>query len=553
MRSNRRKFLKTSAASAASFQIVPRYVIGGQGHTPPSETYGAALIGCGGRGPGTYEPMVRKLIFFILALFFNAISCAAQKTGENFREKESRPNVLIFFIDDLGWSDLGCYGSEFHLTPNIDRLAASGLKFNSAYSSSSVCSPTRSSLMTGKHPVRFGITDWIGASQKRRILVTPKNNSFLPKKEVTLAEVFKGSGYETAYFGKWHLGSRDEDHPSFHGFNYHRGVNKVGSPGSYYYPFRRNKKLPKKPLQPSDIPNFSNAPKDSYLTDLLSQEAADFIGKKSKNPFFAILSHYSVHTPIQARELDAKKYRQRMNKIDISAEIKTRKERESTTRISQNNPEYAAMVESVDRSVGRVMNKLKEVGIIENTLVIFTSDNGGLSTLQRNLRSGPASCLPLRAGKGWLYEGGIKIPTIISWPGKIAPDSLSDTPITTCDIYPTLLTSAGLINKSNQSFDGVDLTPLFKNKELKERSLFWHFPHYHGSGNRPSSSIRKGLFKLIRWYEDGSEELYNLKTDLSEENDLSKVNASKRAELSNELSHWLKSSGAHLPEMNQNN
>ena len=204
MRSNRRKFLKTSAASAASLQIVPRHVIGGQGHTSPSETYGAALIGCGGRG--TYEPMVLKLIFFILALFFNVISYASQKTGENFREKESRPNVLIFFIDDLGWSDLGCYGSEFHLTPNIDRLAASGLKFNSAYSSSSVCSPTRSSLMTGKHPVRFGITDWIGASQKRRILVTPKNNSFLPKKEVTLAEVFKGSGYETAYFGKWHLG-----------------------------------------------------------------------------------------------------------------------------------------------------------------------------------------------------------------------------------------------------------------------------------------------------------------------------------------------------------
>jgi len=497
--------------------------------------------------------MTYKIIVLILALFFNVISYAAQKNGEDLTGKDSKPNVLIFFIDDLGWSDLACYGSKFHLTPNIDRLAASGLKFNSAYSSSSVCSPTRSSMMTGKHPVRFGITDWIGASQKRRILVTPKNSSFLPKKEVTLAEVFKESGYETAYFGKWHLGTRDEDHPSFHGFDYHRGVNKVGSPGSYYYPFRRNKKLPKKPLQPSDIPNFSNAPKDSYLTDLLSQEAADFIGKNSKKPFFAILSHYSVHTPIQARELDAKKYRQRMNEMGISAEIKTRNEKESTTRMSQNNPEYAAMVESVDRSVGRVMNKLKELDLIENTIVVFTSDNGGLSTLQRNLRSGPASCLPLRAGKGWLYEGGIKIPTIISWPSQITPGTLSDTPITTCDIYPTLLTATGLIDKSNQSVDGVDLTPLFEDKELKERSLFWHFPHYHGSGNRPSSSIRKGSFKLIRWYQDGSEELYNLDTDISEENDLSKVNASKRIEIPNELSRWLKSSGAKLPAVNKNN
>ena len=392
---------------------------------------------------------------------------------------------------------MGCYGSKYHLTPNIDKLASSGLKFKAAYSSSSVCSPTRSSLMTGKHPVRFGITDWIGASQKRRILITPKNHSFLPKEEITLAEVFKSSGYQTAYFGKWHLGGRNEDHPSFHGFDYHRGVNRAGSPGSYYYPFRRNNKLPKIPLKPTDIPDFSDANKNSYLTDLISIEATKYIESNADKPFFTVLSHYSVHTPIQAIKADSEKYRKRLDDTGTANKIKTRPEKNAITRITQNNPEYAAMVESVDRSVGRVMRKLNELDLLKKTIIIFTSDNGGLSTLQKNLRVGPASCLPLRAGKGWLYEGGIRVPTIISWPGRVIPGSVSDIPITTCDVYPTLLNVAGLESNPKQHLDGVDLSPIFKGLKLHDRSLFWHFPHYHGSGNRPSSSIRKGSYKLI--------------------------------------------------------
>ena len=499
--------------------------------------------------------MIDKYILFILGLSFIALPKAFGNTKESndIDSKVEKTNVVVFFIDDLGWSDLGCYGSKYHLTPNIDKLASSGLKFKAAYSSSSVCSPTRSSLMTGKHPVRFGITDWIGASQKRRILVTPKNHSFLPKEENTLAEVFKSSGYQTAYFGKWHLGARDEDHPSFHGFDYHRGVNRAGSPGSYYYPFRRNKKLPKIPLKPTDIPDFSDVKKNSYLTDLLSIEVTKYIESNADKPFFTILSHYSVHTPIQTIKADSEKYRKRLDEIGIATEIKTRPEKNAITRITQNNPEYAAMIESVDRSVGRVMQKLDELDLLKKTIIIFTSDNGGLSTLQRNLRSGPASCLPLRAGKGWLYEGGIRVPTIISWPGRIIPGSVSDIPITTCDVYPTLLKVAGLKSKTKQHLDGLDLSPIFKGSKLQDRPLFWHFPHYHGSGNLPSSSIRKGSYKLIRWYEDGSEELYDISIDDSEKNDISEKNPEKKTELSNELSNWLKSSGAKIPVFNKDN
>ena len=264
---------------------------------------------------------------------------------------EKRPNIIFFLIDDLGWSDLGCYGSKYHLTPNIDKLAAGGIRFSQAYSASPVCSPTRSAVMTGKNPARLGITDWIGASQKFRVLVTPKNTKALPQNELTFAESLNKSGYATAYFGKWHLGADDKDHPSSQGFEYHRGVNRAGSPGSYYYPFKRNKNS-----SATNVPDFDSVDKDSYLTDLLAEEASKFIEKKKDVPFLLMLSHYSVHTPIQARKNDSNRYKDRMKDIGLSSKISIKKEKYGNTRMTQNNPDYAAMVESVDRSVGKVLD-----------------------------------------------------------------------------------------------------------------------------------------------------------------------------------------------------
>ena len=459
---------------------------------------------------------------------------------------EKRTNIIFFLIDDLGWSDLGCYGSKYHLTPNIDKLAASGIRFTQAYSASPVCSPTRSAVMTGKNPARLGITDWIGASQKFRILVTPKNVKALPQNEVTFAEFLKKSGYATAYFGKWHLGADDKDHPSSQGFEYHRGVNRAGSPGSYHYPFKRNKNK-----TATDVPDFDSADKDSYLTDLLAEEASEFIEKKKDVPFLLMLSHYSVHTPIQARKNDSIRFKDRMKDIELSSKVTIKKERYGNTRMTQNNPDFAAMVESVDRSVGKVLGKLEELKIKDNTLVIFTSDNGGLSTLQNGRRPAPTSCLPLRAGKGWLYEGGIRVPAILAWPGVIDEGITIDEPIISTDFYPTILTAAGIKLDPSQHQDGLDLNVIFRDEGLPPRTLFWHYPHYHGSGNRPSSAIRKGNYKLIRWHEDGSEEMFNISKDISETIDIGSDQSAKREELSKDLSEWIKSSGARLPKLKE--
>ena len=476
----------------------------------------------------------------ITAVFFAAIiGFTSVAVGE-----ERKPNIVFFFIDDLGWSDLGCYGSQYHLTPNIDALAGRGMRFTDGYAACPVCSPTRAALMTGKFPARLGITDWIGAAQRRNILLTPANVAALPQEEITFAEVLGKAGYATAYFGKWHLGANDGDHPDTQGFNYHRGVNRAGAPGSYHYPFRRKNNPGGKPAA-HDVPDFGEAPKESYLTDLLADEAVEFIEKSKQDPFLLLLAHYSVHTPIQARGRDVAQYSDRLEKLGLPVKAGLRPEKYGHTRTTQNNPAFAAMVASVDRSVGKVLGKVRELGLEGETLVIFTSDNGGLSTLPAK-RKAPTSCLPLRAGKGWLYEGGVRVPTIVSWPGVTKPGSVSSVPVVTTDFYPTLLTAAGLPLRPAQHLDGVDLTPLLKGGALDPRALYWHYPHYHGSANRPSASIRKGDYKLVRWYEDGSEELFNLADDISETRDLAAGQGLKRGELAAELDRWLKSVKAKM-------
>ena len=480
--------------------------------------------------------MSATLTAFFFAFF---ILLASTVTGA-----ARKPNIVFFFIDDLGWSDLGCYGSKYHLTPNIDSLAGRGMRFTDGYAACPVCSPTRAALMTGKFPARLGITDWIGAGQRRNILSTPPNVAALPQTELTFAEVLGKAGYATAYFGKWHLGAGDGDHPKTQGFDYHRGVNRAGAPGSYHYPFSRKKK-PGGKLAASDVPDFTEAPEDSYLTDLLADAAVQFIEKSKDGPFLLFLSHYSVHTPIQARGQDVAQYTDRLKDIGLPIDVKLRPEKYGNTRMTQNNPAFAAMVASVDRSVGKVLGKLRELGLEGDTLVVFTSDNGGLSTRPAK-RVAPTSCLPLRAGKGWLYEGGVRVPTIVSWPGVTKPGSVSPVPVVTTDFYPTLLAAAGMPLRPAQHLDGVDLTPLLKGGNIGARNLYWHYPHYHGSANRPSASVRKGDYKLVRWYEDGTEELFNLADDLSETRNLADRQKSKRRELSADLDRWLKSVKAKM-------
>jgi arylsulfatase A-like enzyme len=361
---------------------------------------------------------------------------------------------------------------------------------------------------------------------------------------VTIGEALKAGGYKTAYFGKWHLGAEDRHHPEQQGFDYHRGVNRAGAPGSYFYPFSRGKG-PK--VGGSAVPDFAGAKPGDYLTDLLAGEAVKFVEENRDDPFFLFLAHYSIHTPIQAKPVHVKKYQQKLAARGGSAETSSRDERGyGTTRMDQDNPALAGMVESVDASVGRMLDKLEELGLSEKTVIIFTSDNGGLSTLQGD-RVGPGCTLPLRGGKGWMYEGGIRVPLIVKWPGVTKAGSTCAVPVVSTDFYPTLLEIAGLPARPEQHHDGLSLAGLLKGEgSLAREAIYWHYPHYHGSGNRPTAGVRKGDYKLVRWYEDGGEELFNLKGDLSETEDLAGDFSERRQELSGDLDAWLKAVDARM-------
>ncbi|MCB1097801.1 MAG: sulfatase [Verrucomicrobiae bacterium] len=457
-----------------------------------------------------------------------------------------RPNIIFYLIDDLGWADLACYGSEFHETPNLDRLARQGLRFTDAYAACPVCSPTRASIMTGKYPARLGITDWIGAGQRREPLVTPVNGSFLPQAEVTIGEAMKAEGYKTAYFGKWHLGAEDEHHPEKQGFDYHRGVNRAGQPGSYFFPFSRGGDN----NGASAVPDFDQAKDGDYLTDLLAGEAIKFVEDHKAAPFFLFMAHYSIHTPIQAKTDHVEKYQKKLAASGGRSGPDFRDEKGyGRTRMKQDNPALAGMVESVDAGVGRMLDKLDELGLTEKTIIIFTSDNGGLSTLQSD-RVGPGCTLPLRGGKGWVYEGGIRVPLIVRWPGVTKSGTTCSVPVTSTDFYPTILEMCGLPQRPEQHLDGVSMAESLKGGHHlgnSERSaLFWHYPHYHGSGSRPAAAVRKGDYKLVRWYENGEEELYKLSDDIGEQKNLASEMTEMRDQLSGELGKWLKDAGAQM-------
>jgi arylsulfatase A-like enzyme len=479
---------------------------------------------------------------FIKAIGFGAAALAVPGCAGITSQAASGPgkklNFVFILIDDLGWTDLGCYGSSFYETPNIDILASEGMRFTEAYAACPVCSPTRGSIMAGKYPARLGITQWIGGSQK-----PTEYADRLALEEVTIAEVLKGQGYATGFVGKWHLspreaGIRADFYPDKQGFDVNIGGDWSGAPPTYFYPYKKkNRALEEMP---------PGGEEGEYLTDRLTDESEKFIEANKDRPFLLYLSHYAVHTPIESKQVLTDKYKAKAEQLPAgerprSAGVYGR----YNTRLVQDNPAYAGMVQSVDESIGRVMKKLEASGVANNTAVIFMSDNGGLSTVPRE---GPTANLPLRAGKGWLYEGGIREPMFIKWPGVVKDGSVCSEPVTSTDFYPTMLEMAGLGLMPEQHIDGVSLMPLLKKTgKLKRKAIYWHYPHYHGSGNRPSGAVRAGDYKLIEWYEDNSVELYNLKSDIGEKHDLAKEMPEKAAELRGMLGRWLKQMNAKMP------
>ena len=420
----------------------------------------------------------------------------------------NKPNLLFILVDDLGWTDVSYNGSDFYETYNIDRLSLSSMLFFNAYASSSVCSPTRASIMTGKHPARLNITDWIPGLEEqnyyditKNILNGPKDRNELPLNETTIAEVLKMNGYKTFYCGKWHLGSEGY-YPEDQGFDINIGGFEKGSPmGGYYSPYKN--------------PKLSDGPEGEYLTDRLTNETIDFIESRDKSkPFAAFLSFYNVHTPIQENKEFYDYYLEKLNGYEDKEPL-TKKEGDAKTVLNHRNPKYASMVHATDNNVGKIINYLKKNELFDNTLIVFTSDNGGLSTQGK---VAPTSVYPLRAGKGWLYEGGIKIPQLIKLPGQAYREIIYE-PVVSHDLFPTILNAMGLKYEID-NIDGMDLNALFLNKELDREYIFWHFPHYHGSLWKPGSAIRNKGWKLVQFYEENTKELYNLYDDFSESSNL---------------------------------
>lgn len=447
-----------------------------------------------------------------------------------------KPNVVFILVDDLGWFDLGCYGSPFYETPNLDRLAASGMRFTNAYAACPVCSPTRAAIMTGKHPARVNITDWIpGNDPKDRKLLGPQDQHQLPLEEITLAEALRDQGYTTFFAGKWHLGDTGF-FPENQGFHINKGGHHRGSPpGGYYVPYKN--------------PKLEDGPEGEYLTDRLTGESIRFLKKNKNNPFLLYLSFYTVHTPIQACKRHLAHFKEKAAALPEPDSPAFRKEHDGVTRLRQNRPDYATMVHAMDENVGRLLNTLDELGLAKDTIVVFTSDNGGLSTVRGE--GAPTSIGPLRAGKGWCYEGGIRIPQIIRAPGTTKPASTCDAPVISTDFYPTLLELLGIEMPNNAPRDGLSLVPALKGaKTLAREALYWHYPHYHGSTWTPGAAIRAGDWKLVEFYEDEKAELYNLRDDVGEQHDLSQKMPKKTKEMLDKLHQWQHDIGALMPRPN---
>ena len=469
-------------------------------------------------------------ILILLALLSPSLAIADQKT---------KPlNFVFILVDDLGWTDLKCFGSSFYDTPNCDRLAASSMKFTNAYAACPVCSPTRASIMTGRYPTRTGVTDYIGAAAgekwRRNTRLLPAHSTRqLELKELTIAEVLKGNGYATFFAGKWHLGN-EGFWPEDQGFDVNQGGIQHGGPWGG-----------KKYFSPYGNPRLKDGPDGEHLPDRLASETVKFIETNKDKQFFAYLSFYSVHTPLMAREDLKRKYQAR--KKEQGLEVKWGKEHSRNVRRVQEHAVYGGMVEAMDLAVGKVLNGLKALNLEKNTVVFFMSDNGGLSTSEGS----PTSNLPLRGGKGWMYEGGIREPMMVRWPGVTKAGSVSDAPITSTDFFPTILELAQVDLEHPLPIDGKSFMPALRGKVHDRGAIFWHYPHYGNQGGAPTGAVREGDWKLVEWYEDGKLELFNLKEDISEKNDLSKKHPDKVEALAAKLTGWRKDTGARMPALNK--
>lgn len=452
------------------------------------------------------------------------------------RQVPQQPNVVFILVDDLGATDLGCTGSEFYETPHLDRLAENAVLFTQAYAANPVCSPTRAALLSGQHPQRLRITDWIpGRDPRDRKLLGPQDLHQLPLETQTWVEIFKEQGYKTFFAGKWHLGG-EGFYPEHQGFDINLGGHDKGSPpGGYYSPYSN--------------PLLSDGPEGEYLPDRLTDESITFLEGVGEQPFVLYLSFYTVHTPIQASQRHLAHYEQkRANKVFDGPGREV--EHDGENRLRQDRPDYASMVQAMDENVGRLLSKLEALDLDDETLVVFTSDNGGLSTLYPG-QNAPTANLGLRAGKGWCYEGGIRVPLIMRIPGLNHPGKKIPEPVISTDLFPTLLDFAGLSLPEGYPADGTSLRPLFSGEDTLARdALYWHFPHYHGSAWTPGSAVRAGDWKLIKFYDKEKSELYYLPDDPREQMDLAAQYPEKVAALTAQLAGHLKAVKAQMPVPN---
>jgi len=478
--------------------------------------------------------LINSLIYVAGIVSFVCLSC---KEKPDVR----KPNILFIYVDDLGYNDLSCMGSKYYETPNIDRIYSESMVFTDGYSNCQVCSPSRASLMTGKFPARHGITDFIGArtgEEWRKTgrftkLLPPDYVKHLPHEYFTLPEALKEAGYKTFFAGKWHLGG-EGSYPTDHGFDINQGGYEAGGPysGGYFSPFNNP--------QMEDL----EGEEGMSLSSKLAKETVSFIKQHQDTSFFAFLSFYAVHSPIQTTREKWEKYRNKAEEMGIS-ESGFEMGHFLPIRQTQDNPIYAGLVELMDDAVGIVLNALDELDLADNTIVVFTSDNGGVVAGD----DFSTSLLPLRAGKGYQYEGGIRVPFFIKVPWLQQKGEKNHTPVTGADFYPTILELTGAELRPEEHQDGVSLVPLLEGGSMDERPLIWHYPHYGNQGGQPSSIIREGNWKLIHYYEDGSEVLYNLEKDLGETTDLSGQHKDIVEALSSKLFDYLQKVGARFPEI----
>jgi arylsulfatase A-like enzyme len=476
----------------------------------------------------------------VATLTFN--SCAQKKAAVASIQK-SQPNVIFIIADDLGYADIGSYGSSFYDTPNLDKLANNATRFTNGYANCPVCSPSRASFQTGKYPVNTGVTDWIkgrkvdtGATPNDRWIV-PETEYDMKLSEITIAETLKEKGYNTAFLGKWHLGETEAFWPENQGYDINIGGWRAGGP--------QHSNGAKGYFSPYGNPKLKDGPEGEYLPERLTNEAIALLKSNIDKPLFMCLSYYLVHTKLQAKQEDIAIYKQKREKAGINEnqefsssqpwmQTASGNSKNYKERIKQGNPTYAAMIKALDDNVGRLINHLKQAGTYDNTMIIFVSDNGGLSTAEGSSTSN----LPLSKGKGWMNEGGIRVPFIIKKP-QSKKGNVTNIPVSGVDIFPTILAYASN-SESNANIDGMNLKSVLEGvKSVNERPIFWHYPHYSNQGGGPSSAIRLGDFKLIHDLELDSYELYNLKIDIGETKNLATSLPEKTAALKTMLNEWV--------------